>query len=207
MPRLTVKAIAEMLRLPAYNQTRILHEQKYPKQEPYVFRTPYYQPAIAAIRNFYAANNDKQVLIDARNDAQSIGLESRRTQIIRVLDAFEASSQAKRTLRPISNARRVASIESVEIKLAADLQAVEGKSKKVLYVNCRQVAVDPEVARLTVEIAHWVLEQNADIVPIETIEFIDLKVGKSLRFRARRPATIRLLKNNARIIEALWNTV
>ena len=40
--------MAEMLELPAHAQARILREQKYPKQAPQVFRTPYYQPALTS---------------------------------------------------------------------------------------------------------------------------------------------------------------
>lgn len=48
MPSLSVRAMAEMLELPAHAQARILREQKYPKQAPQVFRTPYYQPALTS---------------------------------------------------------------------------------------------------------------------------------------------------------------
>ena len=40
-PKLTVKAFAELLRLPAYEQLRILEEHKYPRQAPQSYRTPY----------------------------------------------------------------------------------------------------------------------------------------------------------------------
>ena len=50
IPRITVRAFAELLNLPAYEQVRILHDQKYPRRQPQVFRVPFYQPALHGIR-------------------------------------------------------------------------------------------------------------------------------------------------------------
>lgn len=207
MPRLTVKAIAEMLRLPAYNQTRILHEQKYPKQQPQIFRTPYYQPAVSAFRKYYSSGNDARVLIQARTEAQSIGAQTRRDQILRALDAFEHSTLSKRSLTPLPNARLSAKIGNTEVRLSADLRAQEGRTERIIYYNCRQIASDPEVARLTAEIAHWVLGENDQTVSIENIEINDLAIGKVLRFKNSRSSTIRLLEQNAGIIDALWAAI
>lgn len=207
MPRLNVKAIAEMLRLPAYNQTRILHEQKYPKQQPQIFRTPYYQPATSAFRKYYSSGNDPKVLLEARTDAQSIAVTARRSQILRVLDAFEHSSFSKRKLTPIANSRLSARIGNTDIRLSADLRAQEGTTERIIYWNCRQVPIDEEVARLTAEIAHWVLAENKHSIRIEQIEIMDLARRKALLFKNRRTATVRLLKQNADIIDALWAAI
>ena len=40
-PSLSVRAIGEMIGLPAYQQSRILHDQKHPRQQPQKFRVPY----------------------------------------------------------------------------------------------------------------------------------------------------------------------
>lgn len=50
MPSLTAKSMAEMLKLPGYQQQNILVAQKYPKSAPQIFRTLYYQPTLKAIR-------------------------------------------------------------------------------------------------------------------------------------------------------------
>ena len=44
MPRISVRSFAEMLSLPAYEQLRVLYEQKYPKKEPQTFKIPYTNP-------------------------------------------------------------------------------------------------------------------------------------------------------------------
>jgi hypothetical protein len=46
MPELTVRSFAELVHLPAYEQSRILYEQKYPRQAPQTFKSPYYAVAL-----------------------------------------------------------------------------------------------------------------------------------------------------------------
>jgi hypothetical protein len=206
MPKLNARAAAEMLKLPAYEQLRILLEQKYPKQGPQPFRIPYYRPAVSAIRNFYTAGNDLSVLAQARNGVQGIGQAVRRTQLLRALQSFEGSPLARRKLRPCKNYQVVASIGDVHIRASPDFQATDGDdTHKVLYVNCKQVPLDPDFAQRLVEVAQWIYAENSIDLPIEDFEVLDLAARKFLRFKRRRPQTIKLLKQNAKVIEALWN--
>jgi len=94
VPALTVRAFAELLSLPAYEYLRILHEQKYPRQQPQVFRTPFYLPALSGIRQYYRSGNDRAALVPARQAIALLGLESRREHNTRVLDQFERSTQS-----------------------------------------------------------------------------------------------------------------
>jgi hypothetical protein len=206
-PHLTVKALAEMLKLPAYEQSRILYDQKYPKQQPQSFRTPYYQRALAGIREFFRTGNDAKVLAGAKNDLQSIGNATRRANNLRVLDKFAGAAVAKRKLQPLPNTRYGAMTGNVEIRLSPDLQALENDERKILYFNCRAAPITDEIAYLTVEIAHWVLDQNDVEIDIDHIEVIDLVNGKVHRRKTRRPSTVNAIKNNGKIIEALWSTV
>jgi hypothetical protein len=116
-PRLTVKALAETLPLSAYEQQRVLHDQKYPKHQPQTFRTPYYQASTTGIRDFYRSGNDVRVLAVATNDLQNIGNPARRTHNLRVMDKFAGSGLVRRKLTPVANARYTAQIGSVEIRL------------------------------------------------------------------------------------------
>jgi hypothetical protein len=207
-PHLTVKALAEMLRMPAYEQSRLLYDQKYPKQQPQSFRTPYYQRALSGIRDYYRRGNEAKILRSAKNDLQSIGSVPRRTNNLRVLDSFIGSSQAKRKLHSLPNRRYSAMTGSVEIRLSPDLQALEKDALKVTYFNCRVAAITEEIAGLTIEIAHWVLTQNQVAVDFDQIEVIDLAAtGKVHRRTSGRRSTINAIKNNGKIIEALWSTV
>ncbi|WP_266157246.1 hypothetical protein [Dyella silvatica] len=60
---------------------------------------------------------------------------------------------------------------------------------------------------MTLEIAHWLLEQNGiDIAPRQ-IEFIDLFSGRLYTIKRRREKTIKLLDENARLIQSLWPSI
>ena len=207
MPSLTVKAVAEMLRLPALAQARILNDQKYPKQEPQSFRTPYYQPALTGIRKYFRSGNDAAQLNTALGAIQSISIESRRLNNARVLETFGASDFSKRglVLQPTANVR--ARIGDVELRLSPELVAREGNDDRVVFLNCRAAKLDPETAIVTVEIAHWVLEQYGIKMGIAGIEYVDLFTGTVHRTKKRRPATTKTMLQNAKIITALWPTL
>jgi hypothetical protein len=207
MPSLTVRAAAELLFLPAYQQVRVLTDQKYPRQEPQAFRAPFYQPALVAIREYYRAGNDAAVLGRARNGIRDLRLPQRRDSNLRVLQAFEVGDESDRALLPLGNRRMAASIGTVEIRLGLDLVAEEAGSTRRIYYNCRVAALDVAIARSTLEIAHWVLEENGSQAPIRTIEFVDFRTGRVHRTGNRRQATINRLRLNARVIEALWPTL
>jgi hypothetical protein len=207
MPNISVRAMAELLNLPAYEQLRILHEQKYPKSQPQNFRTPFYQPSLTAIRHFYQAGRDATVLVGARHNIQGLGLEARRANNLRVLDRFERSNQFNRNLQPQQNPRITVPLGSVELRLSPDLRASEGGDPRVIYYNCRNASIDPDLARTILEIAHWILEQAGTILETRAIEFIDLNAGRNYRGRSRRPRTLTRMRSNVRLIQTLWPTL
>lgn len=207
MPSLTVRSLAELLRLPAYQQMRILSEQKYPKQEPQVFRTPYYSPALTGIRRYFQKDNDPSQLAAAKNNIQSVVLKSKRVNNLRVLDAFSKSEMSGRklALQPNIKAREV--ISTVELKLSPDLQTLEDGKPHIFFLNCRAAALDDETAVFTCEIAHRVLEHNGIKVPVSNIEYVDLFTGTTYRANKRRASTMKAVTQNTKIIEALWPTL
>jgi hypothetical protein len=207
MPRLTTRAMAELLRLPAYAQIRILTEQKYPRQGPQAFRTPFYSPALAGIRDFYRLDNDGRALARARQAIAQLRLPSRRLNNDRVLDAFEASDQYTRVLEPQPRRGLAATIGDVEIRLSLDLQATQDDEPLMLYYNCRAAAVDADTARTTLEIAKWVLDENGVPVPRSALEYVDFSGRRVFRLTRPRGATVRQLRATARVIEALWGTI
>jgi hypothetical protein len=198
MPRLTAKAAAELLSLPAYEQLRILTDHKYPKLQPQVFRTPFYQPALRAICDFYKAGNESAVIAKARMVIDSLRLETRRRSNHRILDAFERSSEYARSLSIRPSKRFNARVGEVEIRLSPDLLAYEDGQARVLYYNFRAAGVQPELARTTIEIAHWIFEEDGHEIPILGIEYVDLANGKRHRTRKRRATTLRRLRANAK---------
>ena len=60
---------------------------------------------------------------------------------------------------------------------------------------------------MTLEIAHWRLEENGIKVKPSQLEFIDLFTGVLYRGKKPRIKTIKLLKDNAKLIESLWPSI
>lgn len=207
LPSVTVRSLAEMLLLPAYEQVRILSDQKYPKKEPQVFMIPYYGPALNGIRSFYKQQNDKKALVLAKSKIESIGVESRREHNKRVLDKFERSAQRDRKLTPQLNPKTKVVVKNVEVRLSPDLRATENGKERIIFYNCRSTPVTDQLAKLTLEAAHWVLERAKVNIPIGMIEYVDLTTGKAHITKKRRPATVRVIEANVGIIETLWPTV
>jgi hypothetical protein len=204
-PRLSVRTAASFLRLPAVEQMRILHDQKYPKQVPQVFRQPYYQPALTSIR--HVLENGASGLVTARAELQRVTQPSRRMHSMRVLEQFIGSEHAKRLLQPTVHKRFYANVNGLELRLSPDLFAFEGDEERFIYFNFKAEQYNPESAKMTIEIAHWLLEQNKLEVMPEQIEFIDLFTGTLYRVKKRRAKTLKLLEENAKLIRSLWPTI
>ncbi|TBR39399.1 MULTISPECIES: hypothetical protein [Dyella] len=204
-PRLSARSAAKFVRLPAVEQMRLLHDQKYPKQTPQVFKQPYYAPPLNGIRDFL--DRGLPGLVDARAKIQSLSIKSRRDHCNRVLTQFVESGHAHRGLKPTTMLRCYASMSDLELRLSPDLCAMDGKLQRVIYFNANASEQDPEAAKMTLEIAHWVLEQNGENVAPRQLEFIDLFSGKVFSINRRRQKTIKLLEENARLIESLWSAI
>jgi hypothetical protein len=207
MPSLTVRSMAEMLNLPAHAQARILSEQKHPKQAPQVFRTPYYQQALAGIRQYYKAGRDHSKLTLAALKCEEFEQESKRDHNLRVLNSFKASELAARDLLLTAKNLTKLALNNVELRLMPDLAATEGGKPRIVFLNFRGHALDPEVARLTLEIADWVFEKNQIPIGTKNLEYVDLFKGKAYAIAKRRASTIKAVTQNFKIIEALWPTL
>lgn len=208
MPRLNVRALAEVLNLPAYAQMRILHEQKYPRQQPQTFKIPYYAPALRVIRDFFSSGNDPQTIHAALPLVRaSIGLESRRAHNVRVLHSFLASPHAQRTMAPMPNRNYALTVASVDIRLSYDLTATENGQPKFLFFNLRAEPLDAELARVTIEIAHWVMTALGAQVEMNALEYLDLTNGRRHTFTRARAKTLRNVSQNITVIKALWDSI
>jgi hypothetical protein len=205
-PRITVKSVAAILlnSKSNTNTTTILHDQKYPAADPQKFRTPYYQGAIAAIRQYYAAANDTKILAHWRSKLSSIKNEARRTNNVRALDVFAASSLSKRKLTPTVNKRYLATINGVTISLSADMQATQSGALQIVYFHCRATSLDLSVADMITNVANLVLSANGVVLTPMQIEVIDLCVGKSLRASAWNSTTQKNLAVRTAAISQLW---
>ena len=208
MPNLTVRSFAELLSLPAYQQSRILLEQKYPKKEPQVFKIPYYSESLSAIRNYYLQGNNRDVLSAAINDIQnSTKLKPKKENNIRVISSFSNGTISERNFKILTNSRYKLVLGNVTIKLNFDITVEEEKVKKYILFNFRNVLLDDKTARLTLELSNYILKENGINVALKNIEFIDLYTDKIFNFKKIRKSTINKLNQNISIIEALWSTI
>lgn len=208
MPSLSVRAFAEMLNLPIYEQQRILLEQKYPRQQPQTFRIPYYQTALRGIRLYYQAGNDNSILTDARNRARVLEPDSKAANNLRVIRSFGRSRQTTRNLTVQAQPNvSIVLANDVEIRLRFDICATERDNEKRIFYNCRNAPITGQIARLTLQLAHWVLEQNGTPVPYSALEYIDFRSRQTTRISRIPARTIQLATANARIISTLWPTL
>lgn len=204
-PRLSDRTAAKFLRLPALDQMRILREQKFPKEAPQFFMTQYYQPALTGIRQI--VERGAVGLVDARATVQKISKSSQRMHTMRVVEQFWGSEHAARGLTLTAVKRHRLELGDVELRTSPDLCALEVDEERFIYFNFKAETLDPEAARMTLEIAHWISRENDIDVDPEQLEFIDLFTGTLYRGKQPRARTIKLLQENARLIESLWPTI
>ena len=208
MPSLSVRAFAEMMNLPLYEQQRILLEQKYPKQEPQAFRIPYYQTALRGIREYYQSGRNRASLAQSKAAAKSLSPDSKADNNLRVIEAFARSSQASRdlTIQP-QHKTSIVIARDVELRLRFDLSATENSNPRRIFYNCRNAPITNQVARLTLQLSVWILAQNGDSVPYSALEYVDLRSARRIKISGIPARTIRLAKANAQIISTLWPTL
>jgi len=207
MPKLSVKAFSELLGLPAYEQVRILYEQKYPKRQPQVFKIPYYAQSLRAIREYYRSGCDTAQLRTAEARVAHIRLDSQRDNNLRVIRQFEHGSQRNRALIVAPRQRRSATLHSVELTLQFDLEGSESSAERFLLYNTRAAPIGEETARTTLELAQWVLGQAGKLVSLGSIEYVDLPSDKAYRYSKPRASTLKHASNTAGIITTLWPTI
>lgn len=208
MPRLTVRSLAELMQLPGYEQYRILYEQKHPRSSPGAFRIPYYAPALRGIRSYYANDNSPAAIEEAKSRLATIGDLTRRGHNERVLTSFAASPQANRLLTPGRIPRLEATLGDVDLHLAFDLVAKENEQTRWLLYNMRVMPINEQLARATLEVAHWLIESCGKRARVSDLEYIDLADGGHRYSFARiRSRTIKQAEQTLKVVEALWPTI
>lgn len=208
MIRLTVRAFSELLQLPAYAQSRILYEQKYPRRQPQAFKIPYYQTALGGIRDYYRTGRDASALTRARNKASVLSQDARRIHNVRVIDAFEGGAQFNRNLQLLSMPTYIAEpVPGLELRLRFDAEALERNRKARIFYNLRNTELDDRTARATLQIAQWVLEENGQGDSIRSLDYVDFMNGSVHSVSRQSQRTIRLMEANSEIIMAIWPTI
>lgn len=204
---LSVRAFAELMVLPGYQQERILYEQKHPTTGPAPFRVQYYRPALVAIRRFYQLGNSAQVLQAATSGvglASQIGNATRLSRNLEILAAFRRHTIARRHLAPYTWPRITGTIKSVGVRVNPDLAVDEANQRKLIYFNCRRQPLDAEIAQLTLELSWLLLQSMGSQVPLQDMEVVDLASGDLYRHRTLRAGTMKKVEGTAKVIAALW---
>ena len=93
---------------------------------------------------------------------------------------------------------------TVDFRLSLDLLGDEKGQLRRIYYNFRSTPIEAAVAKAALDIASWVLEEAGFIVPMRQLEYVDFAGGRVVKHGARSAQTIRRLRANARIIEAIW---
>jgi hypothetical protein len=208
MPSLSVRAFAELIHLPAYEHVRILTEQKYPTAQPQSYMVPFYQPCQQGIKNYYQNNNNAVSLATARATIRRANNPARRRNNEQVLVAFENSAQANRRISTANAPTLRANVlPDVQLKLVFDLAGMENNRPCRIFYNMRATPIDAEIAKTTLQIAYWVLDQNGTAMPFRALEYIDLRAGNTHRITRQSQAIIRKMRANARVISALWPAI
>jgi len=208
MPSLSVRALAELMALPGYEQYRVLYDQKYPKRQPGVFRAPYYSPALRGIRAFYASGNSLTEIEAVRLGLGSVGNAVRRGHNERVLASFVDSPQSARNLSPLRNPRLSTSVGDTDVRVNFDLVASDGSVTRRMFYNMRAVPLEENLARTTIEVAHWLLGSCGIRAGIDQLEYVDLaNDGMAHVCKKGRASTVKRAEQTLKVVEALWPTI
>jgi hypothetical protein len=209
-PSLTVRAFAVLLESPLYEYERVLLDQKYPQREPTSYRIPYYSPALAGIRRYFRSNRQLSVVQQAIADIAVSGMKPahRINNNVRALRSFaQYKAHRRRSLAVLPIDRLETNMQGVSLRFTPDLPATEGQDQRFVIYNCRNAPIPDEVARATLELAHWVLQKNGIIVPPRTLEYVDLFVRRTHRAQNVRNMTIRRARQCARVVAQMWPTL
>lgn len=204
MPSLTVRAFAEMLDLPAHAQARILTEQKYPRQGPQAFKTPYYQQALGGIRAYYKAGNDDAKLAAAAVRIEGFTQEAKRDNNLRILGSFRQSDLFARKLEVEPTKHLILSAQGIDLRFSPDISYQDEGSERILMLHYRAQPLDAELARRTLELAYWALQGAKTPFEAKHLEYFDLFAIKSYSITKPRAGTIKAAEQSLKIIQTLW---
>lgn len=210
MPVLTVRSFAEMINLPMYSQYKILHEQKYPKDESNVFKVPFYKPSIDIIKKYFKYNKDKTIIENwIKTEVERIKPQSKSINNKRVVSKFISSPISTRNLTLINRNYSYTAypLEKVELKLHFDIEGSENGQPIFIFINFRGTKIDEQIAKDTLSLTYWILEKNGINCKISQLEYIDLAADIVFRVKKQSISTIKKMNNNALVVKTLWDSI
>ena len=211
VPSLTVRAFAELMNMSLYQLRAYLVDYKYPKKGQAPFRIPYYRSALGAIRSYYRSGNQAQALAHAIARISSSKLTPVcKAHNIRVVRAFQASSQARRRLVPQVLAPMSATFHGLTLRHSPELYATLGAQAKDVHIlyNFRDQPITRDITVVTLELLHWLLGNTGHQLGSASLEFVDLTSRSRIyRLGNVRPRTLHRARVTAQGIVHLWPTI
>lgn len=206
-PNVSVKAFSEFIHTPLYAQMRILHEQKYPKQSPAVFKLPYYGPTRRAILRYYRQGNDASHFPTHAAGVPS-GKADARENNFRSMQSFLNGSHAQRKLRVATSSTYESAIGSTIVRFTPDVVGLDSNGQtKYLVFDCTQLCPDREFIDTLIELAHFTLLANQVQVQPRDIEFVHLETDMTFHRTKVRQRTMTRATATAQAIAAIWPTI
>jgi len=209
-PSLTVRAFGRLLESPLHEYEQLLLEQKYPRRKPTSYRIPYYSSALAAIRRYFRSNRQLAVLQQDIANIQASGMRPRHrvennVRALRAFAQYGVHRRRKLAVQPVGVTD--STMQGVNLRFAPDLPATEGGNQMFILYNCRNAPVPTDVAKATLELAHWVLQKNGILVPTNALGYVDLFERKTHRIQQVRNRTIQRARQCARVVAQMWPTL
>lgn len=201
--------MASMMQMPAYEQIRILTEQKHPKLGAAPYRGSYYAQARAGIRSHYAHQRSPLAIADYRRRIRASNtLPHCKANNLRILESFANSPEAGRNLilgpRP-GLIKRVLGSLGIELRLRFDIEADENGRQKHIFYNVLTAPIDEETARMTLELAYWALNDKG--ISMRDLEYVDLVNGCTFKWPRLRKSTLTKVLANEKWISTVWPTL
>jgi len=207
VPSVSIRVFAEMMELPPYQLFPRLRDQKYPKDAPAYYKIPFYREALGAIRNYYRQGRKLQVLNDAvvRIRTSATMTERRKGPNIRLIHAFQNSSQARRPLLVQPLQAFSDTLNGITLRYSPNLVAKHGQQELIIMYNYRQAPMPAPLAKTTLELAYLVASGSGLNMTNVSVELIDLAFRRRVyKLKGIRSSTLRKAQHAARVIANLW---
>ncbi|MFA6958361.1 MAG: hypothetical protein WC538_21045 [Thermoanaerobaculia bacterium] len=218
-PRVTVKSLAEIMMLPAFDQERALRDQKYPRSDKGKNRVPYYQPANQALKSYVECLDVRviELAIDEQEAKRIAAVEGdddppaqRVTRIEHNLRVLAALSTFPR-LREVTGGRRGLTRETlvagVSVRSTPELHVIIDGEMRHVFVECAE-EVNEDEARRTLELAHWLEREVGDAdASIKNFEYWLLAEGRALSVRSSRKSTVDRALRTLPILASAWDQI
>lgn len=216
-PSLTVKALAKLMQMPAFQQAPELRDQKYPRGGHGKHRVPYYQPSDLAVIA-YLRNGDVRELelateklnseLDAGADGLADQVRTRLKHNLRVLELLAGFPRLREATTGSAGVSQKLVVGGIEIRSTPRLHVSFGTVSKRVFLHAKNEALDEDEARRTLELASWVESDGAGTpIGVDAFEYWMLSEGEVLSWPTTRKRTVPRALQTLPILAAAWDQI